>query len=234
MDKEGWYAFGRHQSLGLQVTSKLGVPRLCERLRVAVDPKGEIYLDNVDVNGIIPANDGPSIWILASLLNSRLLDYLFRRGSVPFRGAFYSANKQFISWLPVKHPKGGDLEAHAQRLYETSSKRNREVKGFRDWVSGAIGVPISELSGYTKLDRYAEIGVEDSLAVLKRNRNRIQADVDSRVFSERFRQECDASVERLAEFERVRRECEPRVDEAVYDLYEMTAEQRATIDAEYE
>ncbi|HRO24259.1 MAG TPA: EamA family transporter, partial [Promineifilum sp.] len=41
---------------------------------------------------------------LAAILNSRLLDFVFRLHSVPFRGAYYSANKQFISPLPIRIP----------------------------------------------------------------------------------------------------------------------------------
>jgi len=38
-----------------------------------------------------------------ALLNSKLLDWFFKKGSVPFRGNFYSANKQFIAPLPIRY-----------------------------------------------------------------------------------------------------------------------------------
>lgn len=104
MDHDGWYAYVYPKSLALNDSVKLGVPRLCERLRTCADPDGRIYLDNVDVNGIIASECGPSVWELAVLLNSRLLDFLFKLQTVPFRGDYMSANKQFIAPLPIKVP----------------------------------------------------------------------------------------------------------------------------------
>ena len=36
------------------------------------------------------------------LLNSKLLDFYFRRHSVPFRGNYFSANRQYIENLPIR------------------------------------------------------------------------------------------------------------------------------------
>jgi hypothetical protein len=64
MDHEGWYAFGRTQSLGAHDLAKLGVAATVQRLEVAADPNGVIYFHNVRVNGIHLRPDGPSIWTL--------------------------------------------------------------------------------------------------------------------------------------------------------------------------
>jgi len=101
-DDLSWYRFGRHQNLDKQEYTKIAVPRLIDRLKAIYDKNGEYYLDNVDVNGILLKTDssyGPEY--LLALLNSRLMDFLFKKGSVKFRGEYYSANKQFIAPLPI-------------------------------------------------------------------------------------------------------------------------------------
>lgn len=56
----------------------------------------------MDVNGILlDESSGYSPSFLMAILNSQLLDWRFKKGSVPFRGGYYSANKQFINGLPI-------------------------------------------------------------------------------------------------------------------------------------
>lgn len=99
-DDAEWYRFGRNQNLDKQEITKLMVPRLVANLHCALDLKGEIYLDNVDVGGIAVAkNEAPNF--LSGLLNGPVCDYVFRRISKPFRGDYKSANKQFIAPLPI-------------------------------------------------------------------------------------------------------------------------------------
>jgi fido (protein-threonine AMPylation protein) len=101
-DDKSWYRFGRHQNLNKQWYPKLAVPRLIDRLKAIYDKAGEYYLDNVDVNGILLKDDSPyKPEYILSLLNSRLMDFLFKKGSVKFRGEYYSANKQFLAPLPI-------------------------------------------------------------------------------------------------------------------------------------
>jgi hypothetical protein len=39
---------------------------------------------------------------LCGLLNSRLLDFCFKRISTTFHGGYFAANKQFIEQLPIR------------------------------------------------------------------------------------------------------------------------------------
>jgi hypothetical protein len=178
MDHDGWYAFGRTQSLGAHDRPKLGVPRLCDRLEAAVDPEGKVYLDNVDVNGILVAGDRTSVWTLGVLLNARLLDFLFRRFSVPFRGEYFSANKQFIA------------------AYDT-------------------------------------LALPELLGVLQTNQRRLAADPAARAFRELLEREWSASLDRLGALRADLFRDEALADDLVFELYGLTAAQRALVDAEF-
>jgi type I restriction-modification system DNA methylase subunit len=101
---EEWHRFGRLQNLTRQAIPKLCVPRLVDQLHAAWDENGEVFLDNVDVGGVTvkPEFEGLKMPYLLALLNSRLLRWFFPFVSVPFRGNYFSANKQFLGQLPIK------------------------------------------------------------------------------------------------------------------------------------
>ncbi len=88
-----------------QSLPKLCVPRLVDRLYAAYDAHGECFLDNVDVGGVVlkPEFRDQGLMYLLALLNSNLLRWYFPSVSVPFRGGWLSANRQFLSHVPI-HP----------------------------------------------------------------------------------------------------------------------------------
>jgi type I restriction-modification system DNA methylase subunit/predicted type IV restriction endonuclease len=98
-----WYRYIRTQNIALQPLPKLAIPRLVDRLRAAYDAKGEFCLDNVDVGGLILREDSAlGYQYVLGLLNSHLLDFYFRNITVPFRGGYLSANRQYIEPLPIR------------------------------------------------------------------------------------------------------------------------------------
>jgi hypothetical protein len=80
------------------------VPRLVDSLHASLDIYGKYVLDNVDVNGITLKYNFNKIDLkyIFALINSKLLQWFFPFISAPFRGGFRSANKQFLSQLPIK------------------------------------------------------------------------------------------------------------------------------------
>jgi type I restriction-modification system DNA methylase subunit len=98
-----WYRFGRSQNLGIQSRIKICVPRLVDRLCAGFDADGSHFLDNVDVGGVtlIPGQKYDLRYLLG-LLNSKLLAWFFPNVSAPFRGGWMSANRQFLSQVPVR------------------------------------------------------------------------------------------------------------------------------------
>lgn len=237
MDHGGWYAFGRTQNLGLHDLPKLGCAATVRRLELAVDPDGAVYFHNVRVNGILPREDAPSIWVLSTLLNSRLLDYVFRRGAAEHAGRHYAANKQFISPLPIRLPASDvadELADLGRRLHETTSAIGAERKGFLDWLEGTVGARVATLRGGTTLTAYEDHDLDAVVAVLAANSSRIRVDPQTRATRERLEREMSASVERLDELRRRLGADERAADAEVYDLYQLTDAQRALVDGEYE
>ena len=235
MDHAGWYGYVYPKNLAAHELPKLGVPRLCERLRASVDPNGGVYLDNVDVNGVLPSAEGPSIWELLVLFNSRLLDYLFKLQTVPFRGDYMSANKQFIAPLPIKlsDGDGSNAEGLGRNLHKVATELDSERNGFLDWLKDRIGADPRSLPGKTKLSVYDSHSTGELLDQLAKSAKRLTIDPHSRVFRDEFDREHSASVEKLRGFRRDLTDLEAKADELVYDVYGISRADRTLISDGY-
>lgn len=137
MEGDNWYGFGRLQNLTKQELVKLCVPRLVSRIQTIFDSEGKFYLDNVDVGGVMlkDATKTNYYYVLA-VLNSGLLTWYLTQISTPFRGGFYSCNKQYLSRLPIpdaptdERERIAELAREAQGLH--TARRQRVEQFLRD------------------------------------------------------------------------------------------------------
>jgi hypothetical protein len=99
-----WYGYIYLKNMTKQQIPKLCIPRLVTRLYAAYDSDGINYLDNVDVGGVTikPSCRDMGFKYLLGLINSKLIDWYFQLISANFRGGWMSANRQFISQLPIR------------------------------------------------------------------------------------------------------------------------------------
>ena len=169
----------------------------------------------------------------STTLNSRLLDYVFRRGAAEHAGGHYAANKQFIAPLPIRRPADDTLDRLGRELHSHARDRTRERAAFLAWLESALGRRVAELNGASRLARYDELALADVEAVLDANARRLRLVPRARAFRELLRREWEASVERAAAHTAALAAAEARADDAVYALYELTAAQRVLVDAEY-
>ena len=148
-DDEDWYRFGRHQNLDKQEIEKLIVAQTVPSLRLCNDSTAQLYLNNVRVNGIVPARD-ISAWYLLGVLNGKVCNYVFRRIAKPKAGGWFEANKQFIAPLPIPESDAETMQAVADRarrlqglhtrrrniLEDTSRRRSllRERRRSESWL----------------------------------------------------------------------------------------------------
>lgn len=236
MDADSWWAFGRHQSLGAHDTPKLGVAATVKRLEVACDPLGAIYFHNVRVNGILKAPNGPSLWTLLVLLNSRLLDFYFRRLTVPLANNHFQANRQFIAPLPVRLPdasQAAQLDVLGRSLHTAEHERSVERRGFLSWLGDEIGADPATLPGSTVLSSYGQRTLTELLDVLRATANRLRIDPTARAFRERLDRELTASLDRLGPMNEALSVGSAEADALVYELYELPPPLRDVVDLEY-
>jgi hypothetical protein len=98
-----WYRFGRTQNLGIHGQPKIAIPSTVKHLEACYDVEGEMYLDNVRVNGILLKDKTDTAYkYVLGLLNSSLLHWFFTRLATPFANGWFGANRQFIEPLPIR------------------------------------------------------------------------------------------------------------------------------------
>jgi len=233
MDRASWWEFGRTQNLDLHDCSKLGVAATVRRLEVAADLEGAAYFHNVRVNGILPSDDGPPLEAIVALLNAQAVDFAFRRGAAPLQNGYFTANKQFIAWLPVPDPLPAELAADGRRLHELASGIEAERSGCLEWLSSLIGVELRALSGAQRVLTYAENGPDGALATLDAHADALSVDPHARATRDQITAELSASAERIAELAQDLRRLEQHVDAVAFDAYGLTTAQRSYIEREY-
>lgn len=130
MDRDtGWWGYNYPKNIDKQKLPKLGVAQTVPEMRVFYDERGEFCFNNVRVNAIL-ATQGETAWFLMGVLNSRVVDFVFRRIAKPKEprpsGAYFEANKQYIAPLPIPKVTDSDRDRVAERartLQEMHSRR---------------------------------------------------------------------------------------------------------------
>jgi hypothetical protein len=136
-DDENWYRFGRNQNIDKQDVAKLIVAQTVPEMRVCADYFGACYLNNVRVNGILPASGTDQSFLLA-VLNGRVADFVFRRIAKPKQGGWYEANRQFIAPLPIPNAREqsrAEIAARARRMQERWTARRDLLREGDDRLS---------------------------------------------------------------------------------------------------
>lgn len=139
MDRnEDWWGYVYPKNLDKQDCVKLIVPRLVEHLKAATDNSATIHLDNVDVGGVIPSAAVDADFLTA-IINGPVADFIFRRISKPFRGNYWSANKQFIAPLPVPDANNREAAEVARRAASLQTRWTKRRKLLAD-IDARLGV----------------------------------------------------------------------------------------------
>jgi type I restriction-modification system DNA methylase subunit len=136
---ESWYRFGRSQNISLQDKTKICVPRLVREIQAVYDETGAWCLDNVDVGGIILKEEYSHLtYYILGLLNSKLLSKYLSKISTPFRGGFWSCNRQYLEQLPVVMPASknkAEIDKIQTLVRQIIILKNRkDEKSFKDAV----------------------------------------------------------------------------------------------------
>ena len=100
--RDAWYQL-YPKNLGIWEQPKLMIPYMITDLAAYLDREDNYYFVNVTTGGFGLTNDEKTgnLQYLCALLNSRLLDFYFKRIATTFHGGYFAANKQYIGQLPI-------------------------------------------------------------------------------------------------------------------------------------
>lgn len=101
MKSPGWYGFIYPKNLEVMHSPKIMVPDIADRAAFALDEHGEFTFSSGYGLTFNSSMSESSKYVLG-LLNSRLLDWFWKRVSTPLRGGFYRYFTQFIEQLPMR------------------------------------------------------------------------------------------------------------------------------------
>jgi type I restriction-modification system DNA methylase subunit len=108
---KGWWGYIYLKNMSLQDKPKLCIPRLVQRIQCIYDEHGDYCQDNVDVGGVILKPEYRHLYLyFMGILNSRLLSTYLSKISTPFRGGFWSCNRQYLEKLPIYIPDPTDKQ----------------------------------------------------------------------------------------------------------------------------
>ena len=103
-----WYAFGRSQNLSEMEQEKILTPSIANRTSFTFDTTDHYYFVGSGGGGgggygITLKDEYLTLtyFYILGLLNSKLLDWFLKQSSSPYRGGYYSYNRQYIENIPI-------------------------------------------------------------------------------------------------------------------------------------
>ena len=115
-----------------------------------------------------------------------------------------------------------------------SKEKQAEVKGFLSWLETFLSCPVDDLSGKTYVRAYHERTFDELLDTLKKNRRRIQPDLDRRGPLEALQAEWDTSMGKLRPLLARLAATDRLIDLIVYRLYGLTEDEVAVVEGKHE
>lgn len=130
MKGDKWYGYVYLKNMTIQDKRKICVPRLVKDIQAVYDEHGSWCLDNVDVGGVILKQKYTHLYdYIVGVLNSKLLTRYLSKISTPFRGGFWSCNRQYLEKLPIYIPDPNNKEKYSLCLkIEEMVKKILELK----------------------------------------------------------------------------------------------------------
>ena len=127
-----WFAYNYPKNLNKQEMPKLCVAQTVPSMRVCYDHDAKFFFNNVRVNGILPTSTDDG-WYLLGILNSPVVDFVFKRTAKCIEVEKYEANKQFIAPLPIPEATPEErrqVAESAQKLQELHTARRELIEKF--------------------------------------------------------------------------------------------------------
>ena len=104
-----WYELWCERDLGQQATVKVLTPELADSNKFAIAPQDRFYLDTVCGITLKP-QCGESLFYLLGLLNSALIQYIYRQTTVPKANGFLIYKTMYLKDIPIRRIAFDDSE----------------------------------------------------------------------------------------------------------------------------
>jgi hypothetical protein len=119
----------------------------------------------------------------------------------------------------------------AGQMIETNKSKNKEVRGFLEWLEREIGAKIETLTNKTAVKSYHDHDFNHLGEVLKKNKKKISVNPSRREFQALLEDEFVNSMAVLNPLKEKIRTTDALIDEIVYKLYRLTQEEITVVKA---
>jgi len=151
---KAWYELWCKRTFSQQATDKIIVPELSSCNRFAYCEKSVFYLDTVC--GILPKNKDLETYLyLLGLLNSSLLEFYYKKATVPKAGGFYIYKTMFLKRLPIRcidfhNPTEKKMHDDLVALVSKMLELNKHLAPIRDTPCNERDEILREINGTDK------------------------------------------------------------------------------------
>jgi len=98
---KAWYELWCQRNLSMLATKKIVVPELSDSNRFALADEQQFYGDTVCGITLLP-NTPENILYILGILNSKLIEYYYKKTTVPKANGFYIYKTMFLKKIPIK------------------------------------------------------------------------------------------------------------------------------------
>ena len=120
-----WYEYSRRQNFECQKMKKILVPGLATNARYTLADEN-IFIDQGSYGIILNEKNKPFEKYILGILNSHLLDFIFKSGSGTLSGGYFSYQTKYLGDLPIKIPKEKTILESVVKLVDQLLKLNQE------------------------------------------------------------------------------------------------------------
>lgn len=113
----------------------------------------------------------------------------------------------------------------AEKMLEMNKEKQKEIRGFLDWLEGYLGAKTEDLKPKTRILSYYQNDFESFIGELKKNKKKLTIDPSRREPAELLRSEFEGSKKKLDPLLDRIKETDELIDAVVYRLYGLTDEE---------
>lgn len=121
-----WYEYSRRQNFECQKMKKILVPGLATNARYTLADES-IFIDQGSYGIILNEKNKPFEKFILGVLNSHLLDFIFKSGSGTLSGGYFSYQTKYLSDLPIKLPKEKSIVENVIKIVDSLIEVNKEL-----------------------------------------------------------------------------------------------------------
>ena len=161
---------------------------------------------------------------LNGLFLSKLYKFLFQSMSSSLGKETVEMRKSYIKKVPILHSEHYEkaISSEVSIILEKNKLLTPEIRSFRNWLRRTFG--IDTLS--KKLEKYYELNFEEFLLEIKKKK----VDITQRKTQDLLEKEFYASLEIIGSLQREIKETDDKINQLVYELYELTEEEISIIE----